>query len=262
LKEQLLSLLELQQIDARIQEIRQAMAALPAKLAPAVEDLARLEALLQLERDKLAETERWRKEQEELIRAEEDAVKQAKTKLQASRTAKDFSAANRELDFKRRSISEREDEVLKVIEAIEASRQSLAAKEKDVGALREHVEAEQKKIDEKVAELEVEISKFSDERERTAAKVPVALLRRYEVVLKRRGIGLVPAIEGDCKGCHMSLPPQFYYQLARFESVEACPRCQRLLYRADLLEAELGGGKDDKAGGSEAEGSEADGSGS
>jgi uncharacterized protein len=256
LKEQLLSLLELQQIDARIQEIRQAMAALPAKLAPAVEDLVRLEALLQAERDKLAETERWRKEQEELIRAEGEALKQAKAKLQASKTAKDFTAANRELDHKRRSVSEREDEVLKVIDAMEASRKSLAAKETDVAALREHVSAEQEKIAARVAELEVEISKFSGERARIASKVPAPLLKRYEVVLKRRGIGLVPAVDGDCKGCHMSLPPQFYYQLAHFESVEACPRCQRLLYRADLLEAELGGGE---GGGAEGGGSEAGG---
>jgi hypothetical protein len=50
LKDQLLLLTRLQTIDARVQELRSAMVALPEKLQPAKRDLVRLEGFLQQER--------------------------------------------------------------------------------------------------------------------------------------------------------------------------------------------------------------------
>jgi predicted nucleic acid-binding Zn-ribbon protein len=236
LKDQLVSLQELQTVDAQIQEQRSSIQALPAKLAPAKQDLAKLEAMLQIEKSKLAETEAWRAEQEEMISREETAVKDAKAKLQQAKNSRDFAAASREVDNKRRNISEREEEVLKVIEALETSKTNLEAHEKDVDALRSTVEAEEKSIGEKVTELEAGLSGVLAEREALAAKVPPPLLKRYEMIKNRRGLAVVPVKEGVCQGCHMSLPPQLNNILARFESVENCPNCQRLLYRIELLE--------------------------
>ena len=235
MKEQLLLLKELQKIDLKVQEVRQAITALPEKLVPAKSDLAKLEALLQHERNHVAETEAWRKEQEELITREEEAVKAAKSKLQASKNARDYAAASRELEHKRKSISEREDEVLKVVEAMEQTRKALEAREKDVGELRDRVNAEEAQINVTIAELEKQASEAANGRDEIIAKLPAELMGRYEAVLKRRGVAMVPVVSGICQGCHMSLPPQLNNQLARFESLENCPTCQRLIYRAELL---------------------------
>ena len=212
------------------------MNALPARLEPAKQDLTRLEAMLTQERAQLAETEKWRVEQEEMIKREEDAVRQAKAKLQQSRNTKDFSAASREVENKRRMISEREDELVKVIEAMEATRTRLSQREADVGALREKVTAEEAEVAVKVAELTGELSKHEGGRGAIASQVPRDLLRRYELVQKRRGLALVPVVDGSCKGCFMSLPPQLSNIIARGTSIEACPSCQRLLYRPEMMD--------------------------
>jgi uncharacterized protein len=238
LKEQLLLLQELQAVDARILELRASMQSLPEKLKPAKQDLAKLEAILAQEKAQLADTETWRKEQEELIRREEEAVKQAKAKLQSAKSAKDYAAASREVENKRRSLSEREDEVLKVTEPLESTRQTVGAHEQDVESLRVKIQEEEDALLVRVKELEEEAKGYQAEREEKAAKVNPSLLKRYETVLARRGIAVVPVKEGTCGGCHMSLPPQLNNELARFESVENCPTCQRLLYRIELLEDE------------------------
>ena len=62
----------------------------------------------------LASTEKWKGDQEEFIKREEDAVRQARAKLQQSRNTRDYGAANREVENKRKSVSEREDEVVRI----------------------------------------------------------------------------------------------------------------------------------------------------
>jgi predicted nucleic acid-binding Zn-ribbon protein len=239
-KDQLLLLLELQKIDARVLELRASMEALPEKLKPAKQDLAKLEAMLQVERDRIAETEAWRREQEQLIAADQEALKKAKAKVQQSKSSKDFAAANREVDNKRRAISEREEEVLKVIEAMEASRSEIDAHEKDVETLRNHVEEEEKKVLAKVAELEKEVAEQSADRPALVEKLDTKLLKRYEHILRGRGVAVAPVVDGTCRGCHMAVPPQLNNILARGETIESCPRCQRLLYRQDWFDEVIG----------------------
>jgi predicted nucleic acid-binding Zn-ribbon protein len=233
LKEQLRLLRELQAIDSRRQEMRKSIEGLPERLRPAKQDLAKLEAMLQQERNQLADTEKWRVEQEELARRDEEAVRQAKAKLQQSRNTKDFAAANREVENKRRMIAEREEELIKVMGALEQTRAQLAQREKDVAALREHVASEEAAIAAKNAELRAELEQQEGGRQAIASQVPGELLRRYEQVQRRRGIALVPVVDGSCKGCFMSLPPQLNNIIARGTSLESCPSCQRLLYRIE-----------------------------
>lgn len=236
MKEQLRLLKELQAIDSRRQEMRKSIEALPERLRPAKQDLAKLEAMLQQERAQLAETEKWRVEQEELARREEDAVRQAKAKLQQSRNTKDFAAATREVENKRRMISEREEELVKVISAMETTRAQLAQREKDVDALRQHVTTEEATVQAKMSEVQSELSQHESGREAIASQLPRDLLRRYEQVQRRRGIALVPVVDGSCKGCFMSLPPQLNNIIARGTSLESCPSCQRLLYRPEMMD--------------------------
>jgi predicted nucleic acid-binding Zn-ribbon protein len=235
LKEQLILLTGLQKVDARIQEVQGAIRALPEKLAPAKQDLARLAELLQLEKDEFTKTEAWRREQEDVLRQEDDAIKKAKIKLQASKNTRDYAAASRELDNKRRSMAEREEEILKVIEALETSKTSIVGHERDVETLRQHVCDDETDIAAKVAELQSGIAGAVDERKTLAAKIDAGILERYQTVANRRGIAVVPVLEGACQGCHMRIPPQLVNILARHESLESCPSCQRLLYHNTML---------------------------
>lgn len=212
------------------------MLALPEKLEADKQSLAKLEAMIAQEKARLAETEAWRKEQERLIALDDEAIRKAKSKQQSAKGSKDYTAASREMENKRRSKSDREEEVLKVMEALERFRSDLEAHEQDVAKLREHVEAEGTRIAAEMAELETEIANRSVGRDELVAEVDPRTLKRYEQILNRRGLGLVPVVDGVCQGCHMSVPPQLNNVLARFDSIESCPRCHRLLYRKELIE--------------------------
>jgi predicted nucleic acid-binding Zn-ribbon protein len=235
LKEQLQLLLELQKIDLRVKELTGVIKALPDKLRPARQDLAKLEAMLADEKARLAEAEALRAQREDTIKNEEELLRSARTKLQASRHGKDFAAATREVDNRRRSISEREDEVLSIIEAIDKSRWNVESHDKDVEALRSQLSRDQETIDAQIRELEVEIVACSSGRDELRVKVEEKYLRLYETAISKRGYAISPVLRGVCQGCHMALPPQLNNILARMETLESCPRCLRLIYRSEFL---------------------------
>jgi predicted nucleic acid-binding Zn-ribbon protein len=235
LKDQLRLLKELQTIDSQARELRKQMTDLPEKLGPARKDLAKLEALLNQARTDLASHERWKADQEDLVKREEEAVRQARAKLQASRNTRDYGAANREVENKRRSVAEREEELGRVRSAMETSRNAISTNETEVARLQAELATEESTVAARVAELEIEVRKFDAERKALTDQLPADLLKRYDTVQKRRGIALAPVANGICQGCHMSLPPQLNNIIARLSSIETCPSCNRLLYRPELF---------------------------
>lgn len=236
MREQLVLLLQLQTADVKVRELESAGKQLPAKLDPLRRDLAKLQGMLDVERAKLAETEAWRKAQQDLIDREREALKLAQGKLQASKNSKEFNAASREVENKRKAIGDREVEVKKVSEATKASLEQLASREADVGKLRDELTANEAAIADQVAQIQHDLAEAKSERDAARAHVEKKWLSIYDSLAAKRGYAVAPVIKGVCQGCHMALPPQLNNILARMESIEMCPRCGRLVYRKELLE--------------------------
>ena len=160
LKAQLARLLQLQTIDDKVKELEAAIAGSPAEARSARAATSRSSSRWSTPSARASrETETWRKQQEEALARERDALKPAQTKLGGSRTGKEFNAATREVDNKRKSIGERETELKKVIEALTSTSSSAGAHDKDVEDLRSHIATEQTGVDAKVSELEAEVAR-------------------------------------------------------------------------------------------------------
>jgi hypothetical protein len=235
-REQLLNLLELQTCDGKVRELESAAKQLPAKLDPLRRDLAKLQGMIDAERAKLSETESWRKSQQELLDRERDAFKVAQNKLQASKNTKEFSAANREVDNKRKSISDRESELKKVAEASTTQTTQLQARDADVQKLRDELTSSEAAMADQVKALEDQLAEARAARDAERGKVEKNWVKTYDSLAAKRGYAVAPVIKGTCQGCHMALPPQLNNILARMESIEMCPRCGRIVYRKEMLE--------------------------
>jgi predicted nucleic acid-binding Zn-ribbon protein len=231
-----MNLLKLQTCDVKVRELESAAKQLPAKLDPLRRDLAKLQGMLDIERGKLAETENWRKSQQELIDREREALKNAQGKLQASKNSKEFNAASREVENKRKSIQDRESELKKVAEASSASQQQLTSRDADVQKLRDELAQSEAGMADQINQLESDRAEARAARDEARASVENQWLKTYDSLAAKRGYAVAPVLKGVCQGCHMALPPQLNNILARMESIEMCPRCGRLVYRQELLE--------------------------
>ena len=235
-REQLVFLLQLQQSDVKVRELEAAVTQLPAKLDPLRRDLAKLQGMLDAERAKLNETDTWRKAQQDLIDRERDALKTAQSKLQASKNSKEFGAASREVENKRKSISDREGELKKVSEASSTSTSQLEGRNKDVDGLRTELANSEAAMADQIAALQAQLAEAKATRDAARAHVDPKWVKVYDSLAQKRGYAVAPVVKGVCQGCHMALPPQLNNILARMESIETCPRCSRLVYRKELLE--------------------------
>jgi hypothetical protein len=236
LREQLLSLLQLQTFDVKVRELDTAAKQLPAKLDPLRRDLAKLQGMLDIERAKLGETETWRKGQQEMIDRDREQLKAAQSKLQQSKNSKEFGAASREVENKRKSITDREAELKKVTETVTQSNAQFAARDADVQKLRDQLAASEAAMADQVAELDRQLTEAKTARDAARNSVEKSWLKTYDSLSAKRGYAVAPVIKGTCQGCHMALPPQLNNILARMESIETCPRCGRLVYRKEFLE--------------------------
>jgi uncharacterized protein len=235
-REQLLNLLQLQNCDVKVRELEAAAKKLPEKLDPLRRDLAKLQGMLDGERAKLAETETWRKTQQEQVDRERDALKSAQTKLQASKNSKEFNAASREVENKRKAIGDRDGELKKIIEASSASTTQLTARDADVGKLRDELAESEAAMADQVASLAAQLAEARAARDAARASVDIKWLKTYDSLVGKRGYAVAPVVKGTCQGCHVALPPQLNNILARMQSIETCPRCSRLVYRKELLD--------------------------
>ena len=236
MREQLKALLELQTADATVREIEKIIAGLPSKLDPVRRDLDKLESLLGNERAKLKDNETWRKDHQTAIERENDHLKNAKNKLSASKNGKEFNAANREVDHKRKSITDRESELKKISEAAVTSAAQLETRSKDVEALREQLTGNQAALIEETATMQSKLADAIVTRDAARGGVESSWLKTYDTLSAKRGYAVAPVIKGSCQGCHMALPPQLNNILARLQSIETCPRCGRLVYRQEFVD--------------------------
>jgi predicted nucleic acid-binding Zn-ribbon protein len=235
LKEQLALLEELQSHDARLQEEEAALRVLPEKLQLKKNDLGKLEAIVARERQALAEAEKFRRELDLQLKTDEGGAARAKAKLTQVKTSKDYMAAQRELEATRKIISEREEEILKLIESIEAKKAAIEQMEKDTAELAAIVTEEEKAVEAKVGELRAKVDAERAVRDQVAAKVRPDILKKYGTIRMRRGLAVVPVQKGICQGCHMTIPPQLYNLLQRGNTVETCPTCNRIVYWSELM---------------------------
>jgi predicted nucleic acid-binding Zn-ribbon protein len=236
LKDQLQLILALQTADARVKELQSQISKLPERLEPGRRDLAKLEAMVAAEKSRIDESVQWKKNQETLLEREQEGLRAARTKLNAVKNTKEYNAASREVDNRRKGIMDREAELKKVGEAMTSSVSGADAHAKDVEALRATLAVEEEKVAGQVAALQVEATEAIAVRDAARAKIEKGWLKTYDSLSTKKGYAVAPVVKGTCQGCHMTLPPQLNNILARLESIEMCPRCGRMIYRQELLE--------------------------
>jgi uncharacterized protein len=235
LRDQLKKLEELQKFDAQLQELTNALQAIPAKLDSTRNDLARVEGLLANERAQLVETQRYYSEQKTLVTTDEEHLNSAKTKQSAAKNTKEYAAAQRELDVTRESLTARQGEIAKLVEAIEAKEKLLQEREVDVKKLRSSTEKDDDQAKARMAEIEAKIAALKTDRQKIAGTVRPDVLKRYGAIRIRKGLALAPVSGGTCRGCNMNIPPQLFNILQRGTTVETCPYCHRIIYWEDLM---------------------------
>jgi uncharacterized protein len=227
-------LLDIQEIDTAIDRLVARMRALEAgdDAAAALAEANEAERLMGELRLRLDELSR------DQMRFEHEIDSMSQKAEAEERRMYDGSVANaRELDSIRHEVdnlkkrrSDREDELLALMEVREGfEAQERAAAERSE-ALRTRVEEVSGKTAEELDRLRTELKERSEARAGLAAAVDPEYLELYEELRpQKKGVAAVALVDGVCQGCHEQLSSVYVDRLKRSEGPKRCEHCRRIL---------------------------------
>jgi predicted nucleic acid-binding Zn-ribbon protein len=227
-------LLEIQELDTAIDRLLARAAALErgedaaAALAEANE-AERLMGELRLRLDELSR-DQMRFEHEIDSMSQKAAAEERRLYDGSVANARELDSITHEVDNLKKRRSDREDELLALMEV----REELEGQERAAGerseALRARVEEVGSVAADELERLRIELKERSEARTALAETIDAEFLELYEELRpQKRGVAAVALIDGVCQGCHEQLSSVYVDRLKRVEGPKRCEHCRRIL---------------------------------
>jgi predicted nucleic acid-binding Zn-ribbon protein len=227
-------LLEIQELDTAIDRLLARMEALErgedeaAALAEANE-AERAMGELRLRLDELSR-DQMRFEHEIDSMSQKAAAEERRLYDGSVANARELDSITHEVDNLKKRRSDREDELLALMEV----REELEAQERAAGerseALRARVEEVGSVAADELERLRIEVKERSEARVALAEAVDPEFLELYEELRpQKKGVAAVALIDGVCQGCHEQLSSVYVDRLKRVEGPKRCEHCRRIL---------------------------------
>ncbi|MCA9563524.1 MAG: hypothetical protein KC561_08540 [Myxococcales bacterium] len=231
MKDQLSQLHELQQVDLKCDAIRAEKKEIQARLNEIEQIRDRLQDDLEMQQDQLEATIELQKEKAEELASVDARQKDSKVRLAKVSNTKEYAAIEQEIENYKRQAAQLEEELVQLMEAIEATKASMEEKQAKIDSLSEEVDGERGRAEQRFNDLDEALTAQTSERDEMASRLPKALVRRYDFIRGRRdGLAIVSCVNGACQGCFMHLPPQQFIEVQRGQEMVSCPSCQRILF--------------------------------
>lgn len=230
MKETLRALAELQNLEDNLRDLRIFRAQLELLTQQNAETRQMFLGMLAEREAQLAEVSTFCDEKEGEIKESEDNARRARGRLNHIQSQRELTALNKELDTARRQNQQRSDELLKLMEQLEAATIDYDKKKHEFSALDQHMNQAEEDLVVKVREGEADAG---DQRERQASLrvgVDKPTLARFDRILNGRdGKAVSEVIDNICLGCRVAVSPQIFIRLMRMETLESCHNCRRML---------------------------------
>jgi hypothetical protein len=226
--------LALQEIDTAIDRLRARQRALEsgevvagARAAADEAEIAYGELKLQI--DELDRDQR-RFESELDSLTQKEAAEQKRMYDGSIANAKELAALQHEIDALAKRRSDREDELLALMEQRETVAAAAAEAESRSTELRTEVDRVSVEAGEELRRVTEELAQRTTDRETIAPELDPELLELYEDLRRqKKGVGAAALVDGVCQACHEQLSAVELDKLKKTEGVRRCEYCRRIL---------------------------------
>jgi predicted nucleic acid-binding Zn-ribbon protein len=236
LREKLDALEALQAIDLEKADVLAEGAELPERRAEIEARLKEARRGYDEQRQRLEANERERRQLDQLLQMERDKVKKWEGRLGEIKTPREYAALNREIEIAKKQNEHANEQIKELTRVAGEIQKAMEAGEEALLEREEETLAKLKAIDGRQAEIDELLRSFDARRAEAAKAIDPQLLKRYDNIRKRRpGPAIALVVGGTCRGCHRNIPPQLALILARANSIESCPNCNRIIYNAEAV---------------------------
>ena len=225
-------LARLQSAEKQIRGIEQALELAPRRFESLSQEREALEAAVADADGELKALNRRYRELEREARAQEDRAAKRAARLHEVKTNKEYQATLKEIDDIRTGASAIEDEMIGLLDEIEATEARLSERREIAGRREAELRIEAAEIEAGMARDQERLLAAKAACEAAAGQIEgemLAIYRHAQAQQKDR-VAVAGVQHAVCQGCHMNIPPQLYNELQRQDSIKICPLCQRIIY--------------------------------
>jgi predicted nucleic acid-binding Zn-ribbon protein len=232
------SLLEVQEIDTKLDQLRHRHETLPERDTLASAEAAKLQAEAAVEATfaQLHEVRSAQKHAEDEAASVEEKAKEVDRTLYGGtiKAAKELEAYQADLAMLKQRQESLEEEALEKMEQAEPLESQLAARREAAAAAEAAVADARAALAAAEAELDAEIAAVESGRNTVVDPLPEDVLAQYEALRRGlAGVGAAKLVGSRCEGCHLEIPSAELEAVRRApdDAVVNCPECGRILIR-------------------------------
>ncbi len=230
----------LQEVDLRIDRLRQFIDHYPELVKAMEEEHAEVKKRAEDEKAKLDELKKQKAKRELDLQQGEEHIVKCNARLYAVKTNKEYEATLKEIENQKKKNSEIETGILLTYDQIDQEEQRLQEARKRLN--QEEGEAEQKKkaLAQKLERARALLPTEEKSREQILLEAPKDFLENYRWIQERLGVkALTRVVDKICQSCFRVLPSQMYNETMVGNKMLTCPGCNRILiYREQEFLAE------------------------
>ena len=234
-KEQIEFLVKLQQIEIDANRIQIRFDSVDHRIEALDAGLKDFEETIENEEAVISELNQKYKASETDVQMNLERIAKSKEKLRAVKTNKEYQSSLKEIDDLETINSKVEDEMLKFLDHIEDAEKKVTDVKAEYSKLVDHANAEKSAILDEAERGKQQLVELNSSRDDVTRSIASELLDIFNQtkVKQKNGVAIVAVTDSVCIGCNMNIPPQMYNELHRFDRLQHCPYCQRIIYLDD-----------------------------
>ena len=237
-EEKLSSLVSLQKIESKIDEIQILKGELPMEVSDLEDEITGLHARQTRIEEEINGIQEFINQKKNAIKEAELLAKKYEKQSENVKNSREFEAINKEMEMQQlemklaeKHIKDANEEIAEKVQVLEKAKKNLAAKE----AVLNTKKGELEKI---IASTEKEEKHFHTLSGASREKVESRLLHSYDRIRTnyRNGLSVVPVERDACGGCFNAIPPQRQSEIKQRKKIIVCENCGRILVDRDLFD--------------------------
>ncbi|MFZ4768881.1 MAG: zinc ribbon domain-containing protein [Ferruginibacter sp.] len=238
-EEKLSSLVRLQKIDSKQDEIQILKGELPMEVKDLEDEIEGLHARQTRVEEEINGITDFIEQKKAAIKEAQELIKKYEKQSENVKNNREFEAINKEIEMQQleeklceKHIKDATEEVAEKAKQLEFAKKAVATKETNLSGKKGELE----KI---ISETEKEEKHYDKEAAEARNHVDERLLLSYDRIRKnyRNGLAVVPVERDSCGGCFHAIPPQKQSEIKLRKKLMVCENCGRILVDAELNDA-------------------------
>jgi len=224
------ALIELQEVDNRLDELLEDRGDLPSIVNELEEKLEKHKEDHGSYEEEIKSAKLRIKELELLIAESKEKLKKYNDQLYQVKTNKEYDAITTEIETVQESEKEFDNELKSVNNQIEEKMAALTDLEGQIAAIEKDLAENRVELDASLGETAEEEEGLNKKRKKIIKNLSQNVLNTYEKIRKaREGKGIAILRNGNCGGCFSYIPPQKIVEIRKMKKIFECEACGRIL---------------------------------